>query len=90
MAISDMIGQVLRLRNFLEDQGYVLPPVKLFEDNLSTIALIKSVKLNSSRTSHKAIRYVFISDKVLNKEVEVEYMPNVGRYSNETLTRILV
>jgi hypothetical protein len=59
----------------LEAQGYVLPPVKLFEDNLSTIALIKSGKSNSSRTRHIAIRYFFISDKVLSKEVEVEFMP---------------
>jgi hypothetical protein len=75
VAISDVIGQVLWLRNFLEAQGYVLPPVKLFEDNLSTIALIKSGKSNSSRTRHIAIRYFFISDKVLSKEVEVEFMP---------------
>jgi hypothetical protein len=68
VAISDVIRQVLWLRNFLEAQGYVLPPVKLFEDNLSTIALIKSGKSNSSRTRH-------IADKVLSKEVEVEYMP---------------
>jgi hypothetical protein len=43
VAISDVIGEVLWLRNFLEAQGYVLPPVKLFEDNLSAIALIKVV-----------------------------------------------
>jgi hypothetical protein len=75
VAISDVIGQVLWLRNFLEAQGYVLPAVKLFEDNLSTIALTKSGKSNSSRARHNTIRFFFISGKVLSKEVEVEYMP---------------
>jgi hypothetical protein len=45
VAISDVIGQVIWMRNFLEAQGYKLPPVKMFEDNLSTIALIKMVSL---------------------------------------------
>jgi hypothetical protein len=73
VAISDVIGQVLWMRNFLEAQGYILPPVKMFEDNLSTIALIKNGKSNSSRTRHIAIRYFFIADKVSNKEIEIEY-----------------
>jgi hypothetical protein len=38
VAIIDVTGQVFWLRNFLEAQGYVLTPVKLFEDNFSTIA----------------------------------------------------
>jgi hypothetical protein len=45
VAISDIIGQVVWMTNFLEAQGYKLPPPKMFEDNLSTIALIKNESL---------------------------------------------
>jgi hypothetical protein len=61
------------MRNFLDAQGYKLPPVKMFEDNLSTIALIKNGNSNSSRTRHIAIRYFFIAEKVSNNEVEIEH-----------------
>jgi hypothetical protein len=61
------------MRNFLEAQGYKLPPVKMFEDNLSTIASITNGKSNSSRNRHIAIQYFFIAEKVSNNEVEFEY-----------------
>jgi hypothetical protein len=73
VAISDIIGQVVWMTNFLEAQGYKLPPPKMFEDNLSTIALIKNGKSNSNRTRHIAIRYFFIAEKVANKEIDIEY-----------------
>jgi hypothetical protein len=75
VAISDALGQVMWTRNFMEAQGYKLPPVKLFEDNMSTIALVKNGKSNSNRTRHIAIRYFFVSDKVETKEIEIDYMP---------------
>jgi hypothetical protein len=73
VAISAIIGQVVCMTNFLEAQGYKLPPPKMFEDNLSTIALIKNAKSNSNRTRHIAIRYFFIAEKVANKEIDIEY-----------------
>jgi hypothetical protein len=53
VAISDAIGQVI-----LEAQSFKLLPAKMFEDNLSTKALMKNGKSNSSRTRHIAIRYL--------------------------------
>jgi hypothetical protein len=75
VAISDAMGQVIWTKNFLEAQGYNLPPIKLLEDNMSTIALVKNGKSNSSRTRHIAIRYFFVSDKVENGDIDIEYMP---------------
>jgi hypothetical protein len=75
VAISDAMGQAMWSKNFMEAQGYRLPPIKLLEDNMSTIALVKNGKSNSSRTRHIAIRYFFVSDKVEGKEIDIEYMP---------------
>jgi hypothetical protein len=75
VAVSDVIGQILWINNFLRSQGYDVPAAKILQDNLSTIALINNGKSNSARTRHIAIRYFFINDKVKSKEVHVEYVP---------------
>ena len=74
VGISDAIGQIIWTRNFLIAQGYNLPPASIFEDNMSTIAMIKNGKSNSERTRHIAIRFFFVSDKLNEKEIHIEYI----------------
>ena len=47
----------------------------IYEDNMSIIELVKNGKSNSDKTRHIAIRYFFISDRIMNKEISVNYMP---------------
>jgi hypothetical protein len=71
---TDSAGQLIWTRSFLEDQGYNVGPAILYQDNMSTIALLKNGKSNSERTRHIAIRYYFLKDRIDNKEVAVEYL----------------
>ena len=57
-------------------------PAVVYQDNMSTIALVKNGKSNSDRTRHIAIRFFFVSDRVLNKEISVEYMPTGDMLAN--------
>ena len=50
-------------------------PAIVYEDNMSTIALVRNGKSSSDKTRHIAIRYFFISDRIMNKEISVDYMP---------------
>ena len=75
IAISDGLSQAIWLRNLLKEQGYNMKPIKLYQDNQSTITLIKKGKSTSERTRHVDLRYFFIADRVKSKEVTVEYMP---------------
>jgi hypothetical protein len=74
VGISDAIGQIIWTRNFLMSQGYTVPPATILEDNLSTISLVNNGKSNSERTRHIAIRFFFISDKINEKEIKIEYV----------------
>ena len=74
VGISDAIGQIIWTRNFLLSQGYNIPPATIFEDNLSTMSLIKNGRSNSERTRHIAIRFFFVSDKINEKEIQIEYI----------------
>ena len=75
IAVSDGLGHVLWLRNFLLCQGYDLPPATIFQDNQSAISLFANGKCSSSlRTRHIAIRFYFVKDRVEQKEVKIEFL----------------
>ena len=74
VGLSDSTAQIIWVRNFLIDQGYNMEPATIYQDNQSTIKLVKNGKSTSDRTRHIAIRFFFIADKVASKEIKVEYM----------------
>jgi hypothetical protein len=84
IAVSDGMGEVLWLKNFMFDQSNYdclhdakVPslPAKVYQDNLSTIALLTTGKIYSGRTKHINIRYFFVRDRWLSDEIIIEYMP---------------
>jgi len=58
VGINDVLSQVLWTWYFMESQGYHVHPIKLYQDNMSTILLGKNGKATSSKhTWHIDIRY---------------------------------
>ena len=74
VAASDGAGQILWTRDYLIYQGYDLGPAVLYQDNMSTITLIKRGNPASEKTRHINIRYFFIKDRIEKGELKVEYM----------------
>ena len=74
IGLSDSSNQIIWTRNFLVEQGYDVPPATVYEDNQSTIAMLKNGKSNSERTRHIAVRFYFLADRISSKEIRVEYM----------------
>ena len=74
VAVSDGAGQILWTRDFLIFQGYELGPAIVYQDNMSTISLIKRGNPASEKTRHINIRYFFIKDRVDSGELKIEYM----------------
>jgi hypothetical protein len=88
VALSDHTNQVIWTRNFLLDQGYDVGASKVYQDNQSTIAMVKNGRSNSARTRHIAIRFYFVADRVASKEISVEYM-RTGDMVADILTKPL-
>ena len=88
IGLSDATGQIVWTRNFLLEQGYNIEPATVYEDNMSTIALVKNGKSNSERSRHIAIRFFFIADRVASKEIKVEYI-KTGDMIADILTKPL-
>jgi hypothetical protein len=76
-------------RYFRKAQGYGVKDNVLFQDKKSSILLEKNEKASSSkRTKHINIRYLFITDRVVKKEVSVVWCPTgdtIGYYSTKPL-----
>lgn len=75
VGMSDCGNQVLWTRNFLEEQQYTMGPATIFQDNMSTIQLIKNGRSTSERTRHVDIRYFFLTDRIKTGDIQVLYKP---------------
>jgi histone deacetylase 1/2 len=74
IGLSDSTNQIVWVRNFLISQGYDVGEATVYEDNMSTINMVKNGKSNSERTRHIAIRFYFVADRVQQKEIKIQYM----------------
>jgi hypothetical protein len=74
IGVSDALSQILWTREFLQCQGYDVAPVKLYQDNTSTMALANNGCSNAERTRHIAIRFFFVKDKIEAQEVELVHL----------------
>ena len=75
VGLSDAGNQVLWSRNFLELQGHPQPPALIYQDNQSTIQLIRNGRSNSERTRHVDVRYFFLHNRIERKDVDIVYLP---------------
>ena len=63
-------------KHFLKCQGYEVKSSTIYQDNEASILLERNSKRSSKKgTRHINIRYFFITDKVQNGEIDIEYMP---------------
>jgi hypothetical protein len=75
IAVSDHAGELIAQNEFYIRQCKSNKPAILFQDNQSTIRLLKNGKNSSDRTKHIKIRYFWLKDRVDSKDILVEYMP---------------
>ena len=75
ISLSDGCSQIIWSRDFLIAQGYPMKEALVFQDNTSTMALVKKGKSASDRTRHIHVRYFFVKDRVASGEIRVEYIP---------------
>jgi hypothetical protein len=76
VAVDDCMPAICWSRYFLQAQGYEVKENILYQDNKSAILMEKNGKASSTkRTKHINIRYFFVTDRIKNKELDVEWCP---------------
>ena len=88
LAISDDASQVIWCRNFLIAQGYELPPAKIYQDNMSTIALIKNGRANADKSRHINIRHFWLKNKIEDDEITIDHL-KTDKMKSDILTKPL-
>ena len=73
VAMTEAGNQVLWTRNFLIHQEYEVSPATIYQDNLSTIQLIKNGRSNSERTRHIDVKFFFLHDRIKLDHIIVTY-----------------
>jgi hypothetical protein len=87
VAVSDAYGQVIWTRSFVAALGQIVGP-GCSKDNLSTMALLRNGRSNSSRTRID-IRYFFMSDRMAAGEV-VSLLPTEQMIADILTSKALV
>ena len=82
VALSDSANQGLYLRNFLIDQGYMMGPVVVYQDNTSCMALVDRGRSGAERTRHIGIRYFWLKERIENQEAVVHHKGTKEMYAN--------
>lgn len=76
VGVHDAMPSILWTRHFLQEQGVHVHDNVVYQDNQSAILLERNGRASSSkRTRHINIRYFFVSDRIQNNELRVEYCP---------------
>jgi hypothetical protein len=82
VALSDLAGQAILLRNFIRAQGYDIGPAILYQDNKSCLALMKRGGPTSSGSRHINIRHFWLVERKEQGEVIFEHLGTEHMRSN--------
>ena len=74
---SEYLPYNLWLMMFMSEQGYKIKDNRLYQDNQSTILMLKNGRNSCTGNSrHIDIRYFFVKDRIDKGELKVEYCPS--------------
>ncbi|GJW67162.1 hypothetical protein Tco_0121586 [Tanacetum coccineum] len=75
VAAARCCANILWMQSQLTDYDIFNEKVPIFYDNISAIAILNNPVLHS-RTKHIDIRYHFIRDHILKRDIELHFIPN--------------
>lgn len=78
VALSKGLQQSLWTRSFLQNQGFKLPPITVYQDNQSTIKLVERGRPGSEQTRHIDIGHFWIRDLIKRNLITITYCPTLS------------
>jgi hypothetical protein len=86
IAISDSGTMIQWGQQFLEHQGYVLPPAKIWEDNQATVMNLARGASTATNSRHYDVRYFYLADLERRNIVNVEWL-ETGEMTADIFTK---
>jgi len=75
VALSDATTQIMWFRRWLAEQGYDVAPIKVYQDNMAVLDLMRSPRRTSQRTKHLDVRLFYARDLEEEGHIELEWLP---------------
>jgi hypothetical protein len=76
VGVDDGMSLITWVRRFMTEQGFVVNDNVVYQDNQSAMLLERNGRASSGRrTRHINIKYFFVSDRIKDGELRVEYCP---------------
>jgi hypothetical protein len=88
VAVSDGATPVINVQNIILSQGLACEPALIDQDNQSTLAMLEKGQATGPTSRHINIRYFWLTDRILNGEVQVRYVES-GDMTADALTKTL-
>jgi hypothetical protein len=82
IAFSDVTSELICLRNFSIGQGYPPHPAIVYQDNMSTMALIAHGAPCSKRSKHIDIRQFWVKERITEGTIVVKHCPTEIMWAN--------
>ena len=83
IGVYDVLPQVLRTKQFLEEQGHLDTTTVVYQDNTSPILLERNGRSSSTKcTKHMHIRYFYVTEQVQNKTIHITHCPTEEMVAN--------
>jgi hypothetical protein len=77
VGVEDLLGYILWACYFMQEQGYDMDPLLLYQDNMIIILLETNGRVSrSKRTKHIKVKYFLIKDKVDWEEITIKHCLN--------------
>jgi hypothetical protein len=78
VALAKGLQQSLWARSFLTAQGVMTPPIRVYQDNQSTIKLIEKGRPNAEQSRHIDIGYFWLTDLIKRGVLLITYCPTLN------------
>ena len=76
VGVADAMSKMILCRHFMEEQGYLVKDIYVYQDNESAILLEENGMQSVGKGSrHINIKYFFVTDKVKGKELKIIHCP---------------
>ena len=74
VSVYDVLLQVLWMKKFLEEQGWLNSATVVYQDNTSSILLERNGRSSSTKhTKHMNIRYFYLTEQIKKKAIHVTH-----------------
>ena len=76
VGVSDYLPNIIWVRMFMEEQGFIIEENILYQDNQSAMKIeLNGQRSSGKKTKHMNNRYFWIKDRLKNEKIKVEYCP---------------